>query len=229
MSGPRFDQTNDLVTQAVSATRQLPLPTGPSPAIVSQTLAALREATSRPKTTFLQRIYQMPWSSKASAVLAMAASMLIVYFGVSSLTGRALAFGDVVEVLNKVQSTTWKTTTEVKGIGNQTVTWTSVGMFLVPSHERTEMTTQGKQSIQIMDGEKDKLITLIPALKTAMVIDLKNLPRNHENPFGQTFQGLRASLPRPKTTKPEKSSGSMPKRSTGVLHRAFVLKWAPSR
>jgi outer membrane lipoprotein-sorting protein len=192
MSGPQYDQSDDLVTQAVAATRQLPLPTGPSSAIVSQTLAALREATSQPKTTFLQRIHQMPWTSKTISVLATAASLLVVYLGLSSLTGSALAFADVVEALNKVRSATWKTVTEVEGPDKKTVTWTGIGMFLAPSHDRTETTAQGAKSIQIMDGQKDKVVTLVPAAKMAMVFDLKNLPPKMDSPFGKTFQGLRA-------------------------------------
>jgi hypothetical protein len=54
-----------------------------------------------------------------------------------------------------------------------------------------ETTFQGAKVIQIMDGEKDKVISLIPATKTAVVIELKNLPPDRENPFGNSFHGLR--------------------------------------
>jgi outer membrane lipoprotein-sorting protein len=104
-----------------------------------------------------------------------------------------VAFADVAEALNNVHSATWKTTTVVKGPKDQTTTWSGRGMFLAPSHERTETTTEGEkgiQSIQIVDGQKDKTIVLSPATKTAMVINLKNVPQ--ESPFGKTFQGLRA-------------------------------------
>ena len=191
MSEPYNDQVEDLVNRAVLATRQLPLPAGPSPDTASQTLAALRDAVSRPRIIFLQRIRHMPWTSKTSAVLAMAASMMIVYLGLSNMTGSALAFADVVNVLNKVRSATWKTRMEVEGPENQTVTWTSLGLFLAPSHERTETTTQGAKTIQIADGEKDMIISLVPATKTAVVIAVKNLPSESQNPFGKTFLGLR--------------------------------------
>jgi outer membrane lipoprotein-sorting protein len=64
-------------------------------------------------------------------------------------------------------------------------------MFLAPSHERMEITFQGQKIIQIMDGQKDKVISLIPATKMATVIELKNLPPDRENPFGNSFNGLR--------------------------------------
>src|SRR3972149_284553 len=129
MSEARNHQSDALVTRPVAAIRQLPLPTGPSAAISSQTLAALREAVRQPKTTFLQRIYHMPWTSKVSAILATAASLLVVYVGLSSFTGSALAFADVAAVLNSVRSATWKTTTVTKGPQNETITSSGVGMF----------------------------------------------------------------------------------------------------
>lgn len=229
MLGPRSESAEDLVARAVAATRELSIPSGPSAAIQSRTLAALHEAASRPRSAVLQRIYHMPWTSKATAVLATAASLLVAYVGLSDLGGSALAFSDVVEVLNKVRSATWKTTTEItgpqegtvtlldgqisttrsiavasdggtakrvpkdegKGHRNETVTLTGVGMFLAPSHERMESTVQGVKSIQIVDGQQDKALILIPSTKTATVIELKNLPPGRESPFGKTFQGLR--------------------------------------
>ncbi|MGD9634160.1 MAG: outer membrane lipoprotein carrier protein LolA [Pirellulales bacterium] len=236
----RNEESEELLNRAVATTRQLPLPTGPSPAIMSRTLVALREAASQPDITFLQRIYHMPWTTKIAAALATAASLLVVYVGLSNLTGSAPAFADVVEVLNSVRSATWKTTTEIKelqegsvsllgggvtttrsyaaaseekrpqnetgamrgaaervstdenrGPQNETVTFAGVGMFLAPAHERMESTGQGVKSIQIVDGEKDQALTLIPATKMAIVIQLKNLPPGRESPFGKTFQGLR--------------------------------------
>lgn len=137
----------------------------------------------------------MSRTPKSYAILTMAASLLIVYLGLSNWMDSAVAFADVVEVLNNVRSATWKVTTQVKTPQNETVTWTGVGMFLAPSHERTETTAEGtnvegQKTIQIVDGQKDKVITLVPASKTAMVMDLKNLPPERENPFGKTFLGL---------------------------------------
>lgn len=196
MSEPRNDQSEDLVQRAVTATRKLPLPNGPSAAIASQTLAALREAVRQPKPTLLERIYHMPWTSKASGMLAVAASVLVLCVVLSNPAGGARAFAAVVQALNDVRSATWKITTEVKGPQNETVTTSGIGMFLAPSHERTETTAQGTKSILIVDGQQDKVITLVPASNTAMVIDLKNLPPERESPFGKTFQGLRALVDR---------------------------------
>jgi len=191
MSEARNDQSDDLVTRAVAAIRQLPLPSGPSAAIISQTSAALREAVRQPKTNFLQRIYHMPWTTKTSALLGIAASVLVMYLALSNSMDNSRAFAAFAEALNNVYSATWKTTTVVKGPQSKTITSSGIGMFLAPSHERTEMTTDGVKGIQIFDGEQDKSITLVPASKIAVVINLKNLPPGMESPFGKTFQSLR--------------------------------------
>jgi outer membrane lipoprotein-sorting protein len=191
MSEHRFDPSEDTLQRAIAATRELPLPIGPSAAIEAQTLSALHEAVRQPKSTFYERIYDMPWTSKVSAVLASAASLFIVYVGLSNLTGAGVAFADVVDILKNVHSATWRTTTVTKGAQNEDVTSTGVGMFLAPSHERLETTFLGAKTIQIMDGQKDKVLSLIPATKTAIVIELKNLPPDRENPFGNSFKGLR--------------------------------------
>jgi outer membrane lipoprotein-sorting protein len=195
MSGPRNESADDLVTRAVTATRRLPLPTGPTAAIQEQTLAALREAASQPQAALLQRINHMTWKSKASAVLAMAASVLAVYVGLSTFTG-GFAFADVVKALNGVRSATWKTTTEVELPNKQTVKTSGVGKFLAPSHERMEFTFQGADGIQIVDGEKHRMLALDPASKTAIFLDVKNIPAGRESPFGKTFQGLRELVAR---------------------------------
>jgi outer membrane lipoprotein-sorting protein len=133
----------------------------------------------------------MPWASKFGAMLATAASLLIVYVGLSNFTGSAIVFAQVAEVLKSVRSASWKTTTVTKGLKDEDVTSTGVGMFLAPSHERIETTLLGAKTVQIMDGEKDKILSLVPATKTAMVIELKNVPPDRGNPFGNSFKGLR--------------------------------------
>lgn len=190
MSEHRDHEPEDLVERAVAALRQLPLPGGPSAAVISQTSSALREAAHRPRINVLQRITQMPWTFKTSALLGIAASLLAIYFGLLNLTGGALAFADVVAVLEKVRSATWRTATEVEMPHNQKVKSIGEGMFLAPSHERIEFVFQGSKGISIIDGEQGKILTLDPTGKTALVIDVKNVPPGQESPFGRTFQGL---------------------------------------
>lgn len=192
----KHEHPDELLQRAIAATRHLPIPAGPSPAVMSQTLAALRETASKPQHTILQRITHMPWTTRASALVAVAASVVIMYTVLSNPAGASRAFADVAEALNNVKTATWKTTSVAKlklpgEKEEKTITTHSNCMFLAPSHERTETIAEGDKisAISIVDGEKDKAITLVPASKTATVINSKNFPKG-ENPFGRTFRGL---------------------------------------
>lgn len=189
MTTPRHERSDDLVQRAVEATLDLPLPEGPSHRVMSQTLAALEHASSSPHVPFLQRVKQMSWQYKTSALLAVAASLLVVYLGISN--NSALAFADVVKALAEVRSATWKTATEVTLPDGQVVKSTAVGMFLAPSRERIETITNGELSITITDGTKDKILGLNPKTKTAIVIEVKNAPQDGDTPFGKSNPGLR--------------------------------------
>lgn len=185
----------DLVERAVDAVLRDPIPGDVPPEQIAQLVAVLRQAADRPyPVTFTQRVKNMRPITK----IAVAASVLIVLAGLASWlvpgTGVAVAFADVAEALNNVHSATWKTTSvvEIEVPEKKTVTFSTNSMFLAPSRERTETTADGATSaaISIIDGQKDKVITLVPATKTATVINLKNFPAT-DSPFGRTFQGLR--------------------------------------
>jgi outer membrane lipoprotein-sorting protein len=181
---------DDLLDRAVHAVLRDAIPSEPPPERVAQLIAAVERAANQPyPSTLLERIKNM----RLRTQIAVAATAVLAVLGLLSWlvpgTGVAVAFADVAEVLTQVHSATWKTTAEVKGPDNKTHKWSGIGMFLAPSHERTETTAEGKTSVSIMDGQKDKVLALDPAAKTATIISLKNLPR--EGPFGRTFQDLR--------------------------------------
>jgi outer membrane lipoprotein-sorting protein len=181
--------------RAVDAVLLDPIPDDLPPDRVAQLLAVVRHAAERPyPITIFGRIKNM----RPRTRIAVAASIVITVFGLASWLvpggGTALAFGDIVEALNNVHSATWRSTTVVKYKEPQgkTVTWSEVGMFLTPSHERVETICDGQETsraIRIVDGQKDGMIVLSPTMKTAIVMNIKNVPE--ENPFGRTFQGLR--------------------------------------
>jgi outer membrane lipoprotein-sorting protein len=181
---------DNLLDRAVDAVLRDAIPSEPPPERVAQLIAAVERAANRPSpSTLLERIKNM----RLRTQIAVAAAALLALLGLVSWlvpgTGVPVAFADVAEALTNVRSATWKTTTEVKSPDNKTHTWSGIGMFLAPSRERTEITADGKTSVTIMDGEKDKVLSLDPAAKTATIINLKNLPR--EGPYGRTFQDLR--------------------------------------
>ena len=202
MSEIRNHQPPDLLVRAIAATRALPLPEGPSPEVAARVSANLRAAAHEPAPHLLERIYHMPWTSKASALLGIAASMLVLYFVLSNLPGAARAFDQVADAINNVKTATWKVSSSVKMSAGETLTSAAQGMFLAPSHERTESTVHGQKSIQIIDGQQSKMIVLVPADKSAMVVDLKNIPA--ANPLGKTFLGFRDLVTMAQTAKGEK-------------------------
>jgi len=184
---------DDLLERAVDAVLRDPPPDELPPDQVAQLVAIVRHAADQPyPITLIERIKNM----KPRTRIAVAAAVLTAFVGLMSWlvpgSGVAVAFADIAEALNNVHSATWKTTTvvKVKEPQDKTVTFSASAMFLAPSRERTETTADGQKSIQIVDGQKDKAITLVPVTKTAMVINLKNFPPEN-NPFGRTFQCLR--------------------------------------
>jgi outer membrane lipoprotein-sorting protein len=190
MTGNRDNpECDQLLDRAIDAVLHAPMPGGPPPDRVAGLLAAVERAAGEPDCiTLKERIKTM----RFRAQIAVAATALIVVLGLLPRfvpgTGGALAFADVVETLSKVRSATWKRQWNFKGPDNEIHKCSDVGMFLAPSHERMELTADGKTSVMIVDGEKNKLINLDLAGKTATVIDVKNAPS--DGPFGRTFQGL---------------------------------------
>jgi outer membrane lipoprotein-sorting protein len=182
-----------LLDRAIDAVLQAPTPGEPPPDRVAGLLAAVERAASEPDCiTLRERIKTM----RFRAQIAVAATALIVVLGLLPRlipgAGGAVAFADVAETLTKVRSATWKTRSEFKGPGKEIRSWTGVGMFMAPSHERTELTADGKTNVTIIDGEKNKLINLDATAKIATVIDVQNAPS--EGPFGRTFQGLQETV-----------------------------------
>lgn len=177
MTTPRHERPNDLVERAVEATLELPTPDGPSHRVMSQTLAALQQASSSPHVTFSQRVkhmfWHMSWQYKTSALLAVAASLLVVYLGISN--NRALAFDDVVKALAEVRTATYDFVSEQKNpVDDTTSTFKAKGYFLAPSRERVDFSGDKEiRSIMILDSLAAKGITLLPEQKQAVSIDIQ--------------------------------------------------------
>ena len=107
---------DDLLERAVEAGFRDPIPGELPPEQVAQLVAAVRQAADKRRPiTLIERIENM----KLRTRIAVAAAVLIASVGLISClipgSGAALAFDDVAEALNSVQSATWKTTWVVKG------------------------------------------------------------------------------------------------------------------
>jgi len=112
--------------------------------------------------------------------LAVAATVLLAlstlaYFGGAG----SIAFADVVKALDSLRTATYDFTSEIKSpVDGRMTTIKSKGYFLAPSLERVEMSmsvgsdTEATQSIMILDCLAAKGITLLPAQKKALVINI---------------------------------------------------------
>jgi len=189
---------DELLDRAIDAVLHDPTPEKLPPEQVAQLVDVVRRAADRPHPMSLaERIKNM----KPTTKIAAAAAVLIALIGLLSWLapdrGTALAFADVADALANVRTAKWKMTSVVKRPNAEPETVEAVGMFLAPSHERTERTQMGQTSINIFDGQKNKGLALTPATKSAVVFDFKNMPA--EAPLGKTFVGLRESALQAKT------------------------------
>jgi outer membrane lipoprotein-sorting protein len=188
-SSPDIDH-DDLLERAIDSFMNEPFPAEPPQDQVRELVATVRQAADQPHSfTLVERIKNMKTTTK----IAIAASVLFMLSGfvawLAPGDGTVMAFEDVAEVLRNIRSASWKKTAVVKGPNDKNIEWTAIGMYLAPSHERTEISAAGHQAAFIVDGRNDHALSLDVTGKTATVIQLKNLPA--DSPFGQSFQNLR--------------------------------------
>ena len=190
MSAANPNQTEDLASRAVAATRQLPVPAGPSPALVSRTSAALREAVNQPKPNLMERIHAMPTTSKIIASLALAASVLVC-LALFNSTGNSRALADVAKALEGIRTATYDVTIEmINPTDGKTTSTKMKAYFEMPSQERVETLDPGDEdkvaSVMILDHQAMKALTLAPEQKMAMLVDLTRIKKpagKPSNPF----------------------------------------------
>jgi outer membrane lipoprotein-sorting protein len=181
----------ELLERAIDAVMNDPIPDEPPPDQVTELVAKVRQVVDQPcPVTILDRIKNM----RARTKIALVASVLIALFGLLSWLvpgdGAALAFADVAEALNGIQTATWKTTEVVKRPQSEAQTTTAVGMFMAPSHQRMEWTVGDTKSIAIFDGEKNKFVSYNEKTKMAIVVNLKEFP-TRAGLLGPNFVELR--------------------------------------
>jgi outer membrane lipoprotein-sorting protein len=168
-----------ILERSVDAVLRDPIPADLPPDQVMQLVAVVQRAANQPcASTLIQRIKNM----RAMTRIAVAATVLLALVGLMfwsmSGGGVTVAFADVVEALKNVHSATWKITAVAtfKPPGakeEKTITTVTNCMFLAPCYERTE-TTKGEKSIAIVDGQKNKMLVLLPARKMATIVNSKN-------------------------------------------------------
>ena len=101
----------------------------------------------------------------------LAATATVVIIGVVGFIalftqGKSVAFADVVRPILTARTATFRTTVNIEGVPSQTFE----GMFMEPAQIRQTM----PGGVMIGDWEKGKMLTLVPALKIAVVAKMKN-------------------------------------------------------
>lgn len=217
---------HDLLECAVDAVLHDRIPGDVPPEQVAKLAAVVRQAANQPyPVTLIERIKTM----RPRTRIVVAATVLIAFFGLVSWFvpggGPAMAFADVAEAINGIHTATWKTTETIKQPQGKPRTTTGTGMFMAPANERTEQRIdkmdEAVASIQIFNGQENKIFALNPILKTAMVVDLKNLPGRRSMP--PPFIGLRAMIA---SAKKSGKSGEMERLGIETIdgHRAELFR-----
>jgi len=184
MSDHQDINQDDLLQQAISALRQTAVPNGPSPEDVTKLVATLEKAAKQPNTcTPKKRGFAMKPITKmavAATILLALGSFFAWTFPGGVFTNIALA--NVAGALDSLRSATFDMTSEAKGEkGQPPATATGKGFFLAPSHQRIEMSIVAGPAkvminqVTIVDGQAGKSITLMPAQKFAVVMDMKKM------------------------------------------------------
>jgi hypothetical protein len=186
---------DELLERAVDAVFRDPIPGELPPERVAQLVAIVRRAAQEPHpVTLMERIKNMRWTTH----IAVAATILLALGGLVSWYvpggGATVALADMAEAITGIRTATWKTTRTIKGPQGQPETITENGMFMAPGHERVEeQRGKGLASIVIVDAQKERMISLVPAAKMAIVADFKG-PKGQPSPLARTFADLQETI-----------------------------------
>ncbi len=154
---------------------QLNIDTVPNPAhrenLRRRMLSVFNEAEQQSPTrtidfqTLRRKIMKSPVTKLAAAAVILIAALIGIHqFGASTP-----AFADIVRPLLTARTATYKMTVNMKDVPAQTIE----GMFMEPSRLRQVMPGG---VIQIFGMPQGQMITLMPAEKKAMIIEMENAP-----------------------------------------------------
>jgi outer membrane lipoprotein-sorting protein len=193
MTTDRHDNP-DILESAVGALRQTGDAPGPSPEALARTRAAMRAAAqARPALRLAERITHMKYRKRLVQIAAVAAAVIIGFtvWKLLPSDGKAgVAFADVREQIEKMQTMTLTGVAEMKGakkpitmkmffkspgLMRQEMTM-DMSAFLPPGASLPATMPAGLKTISIMDIPGQKGLSLIPSQKKAIVIEFKNLP-----------------------------------------------------
>lgn len=177
----------DPLARAEAALRAVPVPPGPTDALIAQTVAAAEAATPAPPLVFMRRrrTTMHAFVQLAAALLVMAGGFF--YFGGNGPGSPALAFAEIAEKLRAAQTLAYRMQMELPGAAKPV---TVRFLFKDPGHVRAEA---APGTITIMDQAQHKTVILDSTNKTALLIDEKKAgqPATPEDAVVQMVERLR--------------------------------------
>jgi outer membrane lipoprotein-sorting protein len=180
----------------------------------SETLAQ----TEQPKHYVL---WEYIMTSKVTKLAAAAGIIIAVLAGINYFVGSigvaTPAFADIVRPFLSARTATFKGTMKVEGAPTQTFE----GMFMEPARMR-QTTAEGVTVIS--DLQQGKIITLVPAQKQAMVIEMQNIPEEKDQSQLNFFHEVRRRILEAQETKDESVEFLGEQEINGVLAIGYNVR-----
>lgn len=138
-------------------------------------------SNARPASLW-RTIMKSPFAKLATAAVI----AVVAIIGITQI-GSTPAFADVVESLLSVKTASFKMTMSVEGAPPLTFD------CLYSEPIRMRQTTADGSAVVISDFEKARILTLAPAQKRAMVVEMENMPQDDLNQYNR-FSEIRRRL-----------------------------------
>ena len=138
---------------------------------------------SQKRTTPLGVLRRTIMKSPVTKLAAAAVIIIAALIGIHQFGASTPAFADIVRPLLTARTATFKMTVNMKDIPAQTIE----GMFMEPGRMRQVMPDGG---IMIFDEHQGRMMTLMPAEKKAMIIEMENVPEDKQGQINM-FHAIR--------------------------------------
>ncbi len=152
----------------------------------------------------------------AAAVITITVLVGVNYF-IDSIGVATPAFADIVRPFLSAHTATFKTTMKVEGAPTQILE----GMFMEPVHMR-QTSTEGVTVIS--DLQQGKIVTLVPAQKQAVVIEMQNIPEDKDQSQFNFFHEVRKRILKAQETEDESVEFLGEQEINGVLAVGYRIR-----
>jgi outer membrane lipoprotein-sorting protein len=167
------DPGDEVLESYFSAMRGRAVPDGPPETRISETIAALRAAAGKKPGVF-SRVYTMKF------ITGMAASVLlvvgVVLVSMVMLRSPEVTFGEIVERVRSAHLVSFVETVSMPEVAKTVPGQTMKMKFLI--NDQGQASIQSDEGVRtVMDEKTGHMVELMPKTKTAIVMDMKNMPK----------------------------------------------------